>query len=87
MNRQRWAVPGHKPIVQAADSIGRSLPLKAGPGSREGAGKDSGQDAQEHDGRIRSRCNFPGMDLPTTESEKTLMMPSVQRIAKNRKES
>jgi hypothetical protein len=36
------------------------LPSKAGPGAREGAGKDSGQNAQEHNGRIRSRCNFPG---------------------------
>jgi len=34
--------------------------VKASAGSREGAGKDSGQGAQEHDGRIRSQGNFPG---------------------------
>jgi hypothetical protein len=59
MNRARWAVRGHKPIVQAADSIGRSLAVKASAGSREGASKDSSQDAQEHDGRICSQGNFP----------------------------
>src|SRR5208283_3922385 len=59
MNEGCSAVLGHKPIVQAADSIGRSLLVTVGCGPGESASEDSGDHAWERDGRIHSYGHFP----------------------------